>query len=248
MTVVLQSHRDGLPAWYRPCLDSVKSWARSQGFEYRFLGDELFDWLAPELREKTRHTPVIAADLARLELLTEVLAEDCDRAVWVDADVLVVAPDRLALPSADALFGREVWVQHENRRVRVFRKIHNAFMAFTPADPVLPFYRHAATRIVERHSGPMAPQLIGPKLLTLLHNAIGFEVLETAAMLSPDVARDVLAGGGPALDRFREASTVTPAAINLCGSLVRDGLRDEAAMQDLVEVLVARPELIRVAR
>ena len=209
------------------------------------MGDELFDLLEPELLEKTHGQTVVATDLARLLALSAVLNEGFERAVWIDADVLIVNPDRFDLPEGGALFGREVWVQEdEGHRLKVFRKIHNAFMACSRDDPVLPFYRFAATRILSRHQGPMVPQLIGPKLLTLLHNAIGFDVLEEAGMLSPVVAKDLLAGGGPALDRFRTASQVTPLAVNLCGSLVVAGEMDDQAMARLVKRLTDDRELL----
>ena len=55
-------------------------------------------------------------------------------------------------------------------------------------------YRHAAERILERHSGGLVPQLIGPKLLAMLHNLLDFPVIETAGVLSPEVARDIVEG------------------------------------------------------
>ena len=241
-TLVLQSHRAPLPAsWYECCVDSVREWSARLGYEYRWHGDELFDRLPSELRRKTAEQPVVASDLARLILAENALTEGYERVIWVDADVLVLEPDRLTLPEAEALFGREVWVQaDENGRLKVYRKVHNAFMAFAANEPVLPFYRMSAERILRRYdatSGPMVPQLIGPKLITLLHNAIGFDVLETAGMLSPLVARDVLSGGGPALARFLKASAERPLALNLCGSSVRYQMLSDAEMSCLVDRL-----------
>ena len=243
-TLVVQSHRAPLPAsWYARCVDSVRSWAQRSGFAYRWVGDELFDRLPAELRNKVASQPVVASDLARLILLEEVLDEGFARAVWVDADVLVLEPERLALPAADARFGREVWSQEGAQgKLKVYRKIHNAILAFAANEPVLPFYRMSAARILDRYdaaSGPMVPQLIGPKLITLLHNAIGFDVLEAVGMLSPLVAEDVLAGGGPALERFLRESAEPPAALNLCGSSVADQARSEARMNLLVDHLQA---------
>ncbi len=202
------------------------------------MGDEIFDRLPGELGSKLANEPVVASDLARLIVLQEALAEGIGRAIWVDADVFVINPRTFELPAADALFGREVWVQQHGdngRKLKTYRRIHNAFMAFVAGEPVLPFYRMSAERILSRYeagSGPMVPQLIGPKLLTLLHNAIGFDVLEEAGMLSPLVALDLLAGGGSALDRYLSGSAVLPQAINLCGSSVRNGeLTDEEVAQ-----------------
>ena len=205
------------------------------------MGDELFDLVAPSLLARIGAQRVIATGLARLHALEGLLAEGFDRAVWVDADVLMLEP--VLLTEGGALFGREIWIQLEGRRTRVHRKIHNSFMAFRSGDPVLPFYRYAAQRILARHHGPMAPQLIGPKLLSLLHNASGFGVIESAGMLSPSVARDLLAGGGPSLARFRRESA-DPGAVNLCGSLVgREGL-DHADVARLVDLLQRTPGVL----
>ena len=247
--LVIQSHRNPLPAaWYARCTESVARWVERQSFSYRWMGDEIFDLLDPGLREKLSTQPVVASDLARLRALELGLLEGYQRVVWVDADVLVLDPCKLRLPQAGALFGREVWIQRSaDRRLKVYRKVHNAFMAFTAGDPVLPFYRHAAERILQRHDGPMVPQLVGPKLLSLLHNAIGFDVLEEAAVLSPAVTKDLLAGGGEALERFQEASSASPLAINLCGSAISSGELTDQELGSLLDRIAADPNLLKPA-
>ncbi len=212
-------------------------------FDYRWLGDELFDRLPRALASKAMSQRVVASDLARLIVLQEALEEGLERVIWLDADVLVVDPSGFEVESAAALFGREVWVQaSEGGKLRTYRKVHNAFMAFRQGEPVLPFYRMSAERILSRYdatAGPMVAQLIGPKLITLLHNAIGFDVQEDVGVLSPLVARDLLKGGGRALDRFRAASPLMPRAINLCGSSVREGALADADVDRLIDRLEA---------
>ncbi len=245
-TLVVQSHTSPLPAaWYERCIGSVRGWAGSKGYDYRWLGDELFDGIPGPLLSRVRQRPVVASDLARLIVLENALSGGYSRAVWLDADVLVLDPTGFELPESGALFGREVWVQEsDGGRLRVYRKIHNAFMAFSKGNPVLPFYRWSAERILDRYdaqAGPMVAQLIGPKLLTLLHNAIGFDVLETAGVLSPAVIRDLLSGGGPALDRFLAGCEGVPRAVNLCGSSVVRGALGDREMDELVLRLVKEP-------
>lgn len=240
-TLVLQSHRQPLPApWLQPCLDSVRSWARGCGFGYRFIDDALFDFVPGDLRDKLRHRPVIAADLARLGLLSAALDDGFGTVIWMDADTLVFDPAALVLPDADYALGREVWIQPQQGRLRDYVKVHNAFLMFRAGNPFLAFYRHAAERIVRAHEGPMAPQLVGPKLLTALHNLIDAPVAERAGMLSPTVARDLLAGGGPALERFRIRSPEPAAAVNLCGSLVGSELA-VAETEGVVRLLLGAP-------
>lgn len=243
--LVVQSHTSPLPAsWYQRCIDSVRDWAEVQGFEYRWLGDELLTVVPEQILLKTGTQRVVATDLARLIVLENALSEGFDRVTWVDADVLVLAARQLTLPESPALFGREVWLQRDARgALRVYRKIHNAFMSFRAGETVLPFYRFSAERILARYDSdgaPMVAQLIGPKLLTLLHNAIGFDVLESAAVLCPLVAKDLLHDGGPVLERFRSASAAAPLALNLCGSSVRAGEISDPEMDLLITKLNAR--------
>jgi hypothetical protein len=222
-TVVIQSHRLPLPFdWLEPCLESVRNWAAVRGYDYRFEDDAIFERLDQDLREKTSDQLVIASDLARLEALQGALDQGYQCAVWMDADMLVFDPDRLHLAADGYALGREVWVQRSAPgRVRAYVKVHNAFLQFRAGNPFLAFYRHAAARIVRAHEpGRMVPQIVGPKLLTALHNVIGCPVVEEAAMLSPAVAEDLLAGGGAALSEFCATSRHRAAAVNLCGSLV----------------------------
>ena len=159
---------------------------------------------------------VVAADLARLYWLAQVLEEGYQRVIWCDADVLVFRP--FSPPAADHGFGREVWVQAQRGRLRSYRKIHNAWLMFNAGSAVLPFYLDRAEALLRRAALPVVPQLVGPKLLTALHNLVGFEVEERAGMLSPLALRDLLAGGGEALRRTVAGHAGPLCALNLCAS------------------------------
>ena len=239
-TLVLQSHRDPLPAaWLGSCMDSVASWARANGYHYRLLGDEIFDLLAPPLRKRFEARRVIASDLARLHLLQRGLDEGYRRVVWCDADWLVFRPRDFVLPHGDFALGREVWIQDgENGGLRSYFRVHNACLVFARGNRFLAFYTDTAERLLDLNEGPMPPQFIGPKLLTALHNIAHFPVMECAAMLGPPVIRDLLAGGGKALDLFREKSVVPPTGANLCASLAAEEGLGEAEMNRLIDLLL----------
>lgn len=235
--IVLQSCRDpGDPPWLAACLDSVAAWAEDRGWEYRRIGDDLFDPLSAGFRGKTLDAgrPAMAADLARLLWLDRLLAEGRPRAAWFDADVLVFDAPRLAFPDgASHAFGREVWVQPapEGRGYRAHRNVHNAVAAFANGDPVLGFLINTVETIVSRATAPLAPQTLGPKLLTALHNVVGFPLIETAGALSPLVLADIAGGGGPAFDLMRRRSVAPLAAANL-GASLRGRTVDGVAMDD----------------
>ena len=241
-TVVIQSHCQPLPqAWLEPCLESVRAWAAARGFDYRFVGDELFDSIDPALRARTRRQVVIATDLARLHRLREALAEGYGCAIWCDADFLVFAPDEFTPPATPYALGREVWVQTDTAgRLKVYRKVHNAFLMFRRGNAFLDFYADSAARLIGLNRGRMAPQFVGPKLLTALDNLVRCPVMEAAGMLSPLVLADVLAGGGRALELMLERSEVAPAGANLGASLTAASGLDDASMQKIIDRLLAR--------
>jgi hypothetical protein len=238
--LVIQSHCDPLPLpWLRRCLDSVADWAEASGYHYRYLGDELFASLAPDLLEKIGEQRVIASDLARLDALRQGLADSYDCVVWCDADFLIFDAARFVLPQDEFALGREVWVQRDERnRPRAFVKVHNALLMFRRGNSFLEFYRATAERLLRLNQGGMPPQFIGPKLLTALHNIAAFPVMESAAMLSPMVIRDRIAGQGDALRLFRQKSAVPAAGANLSSSLTRRESIIDADMERLIDLLL----------
>ena len=226
-TIVIQSHRQPLPLeWLSSCIDSVKHWANLNKFDYRLLGDELFDYVSAALLEKTKTQRVIATDLARLKVLQHYLTKGFDTVVWCDADFLIFAPTAFRLPDEPYAVGREVWIQTNNndpQKLNAYIKVHNAFMMFRQGNSFLDFYADTAERLLTLNEGPVPPQFIGPKLLTAIHNVAQCPVLETAGMLSPSVIKDIAQGKGPALDLFTKRSPQAIAAANLCSSLHQGG-------------------------
>lgn len=241
-TVVIQSHRQPLPHdWMHSCIDSVKYWAALNRFEYRWLGNELFDSLSSTQRENTLAQPVVASDLGRLYHLRAAIEQGADRVVWCDADTLVINAEALELPEAGCALGREIWIQQSKVRggaPRVYAKVHNAFMVFCRDAPFLPFYLDSAARLVERHAGPYVDQFIGPKLLTALHNLVSFPVLENAGVVSPGVVTDLNRGGGVYLDAYCRRLERVPAALNLCASSVRSGELSDQSLHKVVDLLM----------
>jgi len=239
-TLVLQSHRQPLPyPWLESCLDSVSRWAENNNFDYRFIGDELFESISTSLLQKTTKQKVIATDLARLYALQDGLRQGYATVIWCDADFLIFNPTDFMLPGASYALGREVWVQTDtNNRLRAYSKVHNAFLMFRAGNNFLDFYTETAERLLGLNSGTMPPQFIGPKLLTALHNIALCPVMETAGMLSPLVIRDLIKGQGDALDLFRRESPVPICAANLSSSLTEQEGISDADMARLIEVLL----------
>ena len=238
-TLVVQSHGGPLAcSWLEQCLESVRDWSRARSCDYQFLGDEIFNRVPVDLLERIQHK-VVATDLARLLVLKEALAIGYKTVVWMDADFLVFDPARLVLPDADYALGREVWVQRDSTgTLKVYRKVHNAFLMFRQNNNFLNFYLETAMRLLSLNTGTMPPQFIGPKLLTALHNIAQLNVLECAGMLSPLVIKDIIRGQGPSLEKFNGSTSEPIAAANLCISSCDRNELSAAEMEQLIDLLL----------
>ncbi|MFT5221193.1 MAG: hypothetical protein ACI9LO_001367 [Planctomycetota bacterium] len=239
-TLLIQSHRHPLPfQWIESCLESVKNWSEQRGFDYRFLGDELFDPVPELLMQKTAGQHVIASDLARLFQLQQGLRDGYDTVLWCDADFLIFNAPEFNLCGSDYALGREVWVQRDDQgKLRAFSKVHNAFLMFRKGNSFLDFYCDSAQRLLTGMQAGMPPQFIGPKLLTAIHNIVQCHVMESAGMLSPLVMRDLIAGEGEALELFRRKSPAPLAGANLCSSLSVAEAFSEQDMAKLMDSLL----------
>lgn len=238
-TRVIQSHRSPLPyPWIAKCLQSVESWASQHGFDYQFIGDELFNFLPDDIIARDDISAVIKSDLARLRYAQHVL-QQCQRVVWLDADVLVFNPIAFELPASSCLVGRENWPQVTTHgKLKNYRKVHNAAMVFDREDTFLPLYADTAERFLRENTSALPPQFIGPKLLTALHNVIQLQVWEEVGMLSPAVANDMLGlGKGAALTMLRDIQPEM-SAINLCGSSALSGELTTSNFETIIATLL----------
>ena len=245
-TLVIQSHRSPLPyAWLERCLVSVRNWCEKNRYDYEFLGDELFNHLAEDLQLKLKDQRVIATDLARLNLLQDKLNKDYRTAVWLDSDFLIFDPDKFILPDDTYAVGREVWVQRdESDKLKVYKKVHNAFLMFQRNNSFLHFYRETAERLLRQNQGGVPPQFIGPKLLTALHNVTQLPIMETAGMFSPLVIKDIAQNGGEALQHFIRSSPQTVRGANLCiSSRVKNEISC-AEVQRAIDNLLNEPAIL----
>ncbi|MCZ6710486.1 MAG: hypothetical protein O7B25_08995, partial [Gammaproteobacteria bacterium] len=95
---------------------------------------------------------------------------------------------------------------------------------------VLPFLIHATLRIIHQvDPAHLAPQLVGPKLLSALHNIVGFDLIDRVGAFSPLVIDALEHQQEHEHDRDQQRvldtllrETPTLAGANLCGSLNAD--------------------------
>lgn len=202
---------------------SVQAWCALRQFDYRFIGDEIFDCVPGWYLDKTGRGPV-ATDYARLVLLRSALdGEGYDQAIWLDADVFVMDRHMLLDCSGTCAFGQEVWIQDDGGSLKAHRNVHNAVCLFRRGCVVLPFLAETVASMIRRVDPQrIAPQMVGPKLLSALHSLYEFDLLPRVGALSPRVVADLVAGGGDALALLRQKSSEPLQAVNLCASLIGD--------------------------
>ena len=271
-TLVLQSAQSQRAQWLDTCLVSVESWAAQANYSYRFIGDELFDQVPDWYMCKVAGRMPIASDLGRLLWIKNLLDKgEADIVVWLDADVLVFAPSKLKVaPVSSCVFGQELWVQknlpkshpkgaEKPQRQRgtwqARKNVHNALAAFRKDCPVLPFLIEVIQRMMHRvDANFIAPQMMGPKLLSNLHNLADFELMPSVGALSPEVILDLtgkqaghketgvedLQGARQgALQALLAKQTEPLLAANLCSSLLGELSPDTQVQEDLMQAAIS---------
>ena len=237
--LVLQSFREhAVTSWVGRCRQSVQDWCTLHGYDYVYCGDELFARVPDWYMDKVSGRLPIATDLARLMWMEEVLAAgEAETVVWLDADVFVFAPQLFTVnPDSSCVFGYEYWLQKRDGRAghKVHKNVHNAYCAFRQGSPVLPFLVETIQRMVRRVDVDyLPPQFVGPKLLTSLHNIVGFDVDCAAGAISPDLMQALLTDNHKLIAQVGWPKPL--AAANLCTSLNSE---HDANMHDLLNVLV----------
>ena len=219
---ILQSAADARPDWVSRCMRSVADWSQQQGYDYRYIGDALFDWVTPALRAKLQDRTPILADLARLRWIESELAARGGLVAWIDADTLVVDSTWQLPDTEHTIFGEECWVQPTAEGAwRAYQSPHNAFMGFTAASPVLGFLAYLSESIIERaDAAHIAPQMVGPKLLKALNNLAQFTLMPEAGAVSPALLAEWVGEAGPATACYELATRPPLALVNLCSSLI----------------------------
>lgn len=234
-TKIIQSFREhDVPAWVEACLTSVRDWAAYHEFGYEFIGDELLAKAPTWYRKKAGDKIPVVTDLARLLWAQSCLANEAvDTVVWLDADTYILAPENLSIQmfNDSCVFGREYWLQQDKQgKPRLYNNVHNAYCAFSADSPVLPFLIYTVERLMARVDGDfLAPQFVGPKLLTSLHNTVGFSVDPRFGAISPMLADALVRGKEGSVNLLGERDLPIMAA-NLSHSL-GDEMQHDALLQ-----------------
>jgi len=230
-TLVFQSYREKMPQWMRLCQRSVQDWTQSQGYDYRYIGDEIFSRNPPWFNQKMDNRLPIKSDLARLLYAKEALKE-YSRVVWFDIDCFIFAPTHVSLHHCPYLFGQERWIQPHKKGWKIYKNVCNAFFQFSQDNAFLDFYIDTAIRLGQNIDATcIAPQFIGPKLLSALHSAVTLPISTMVGSASPWLLTECAQNKTYLLKRIAQSIKKEPCgALNLSNSLIEDPMHIERAM------------------
>jgi hypothetical protein len=222
-TIVFQSFRPhNVPRWIERCLASVRSWAEASGFTYRLI-DDAFLALAPDwYRAKTNEYITLVTDLARLVYARQCLLDGFNRAIWVDADVIVFCPSSLRVdPNLSCGYCREVWVDREESGAVVpDPKVNNAVCQFTneAIEHLESYIDHCYSTIRE------LPEIrdgleVGTRYLSATHSSKA--LILNVGLINPVIMQAILEDDEDLLARYIEWQGSYVYAANLCHSIRR---------------------------
>ncbi|HET9340751.1 MAG TPA: hypothetical protein VFQ55_17250 [Casimicrobiaceae bacterium] len=233
------------PAFVERCLASTAGWARSRGFEYRLLGDDFLDVLPEWYRERLGSHIVQQTNLARMRYARDVLAAGADRAIWIDADVVVYAPDDLVLDAPDGFaLCREAWIQPAHEHHACIYGVNQSVVVADRGNPLLDYLVWAHETLVRDRPQNVRPFGTATALLAAVHEATPLPLVTGIAMMNPTMLREIASGeGGPVTREYvRRHGYPTQAAnltLSMLGTTYDGGSASEDDYDAAVEVLLA---------
>jgi hypothetical protein len=222
-TLVFQSYRavDVPPAIERS-MTTVRDWARLRGHDYERLDDRFFDVLPGWYRERVGDHKLVLANLARLIVAKRALSDRYDRAIWVDADVVVFVPDAFDVATGDGFaFCRETFVERRNGSLVAGFRVNNAVCAFDRGNPFLDYAIWAHETLVRDRPERVSRFGTSTALLTPLFMATPLPLIHDVGLLTPAMVRELAeTGDGPVLQELKLRHGHPLHAANLTYSMV----------------------------
>ncbi len=219
-TVVLQSYRSyDIPAWIERCMASVRLWALDNGWQYELLDDSLFAFAPEWARLRCCGNLYAVTDICRLEWLRNRLDNGYERAIWVDADVLVFAPELLDVTTRNGYaFARELFLHVGiGGRITQIEGVNNSLMVFERNQAMLDMYYDACLgRLRHIPPGPVPRTALGPALLTSMAHESPLDTMNGVGQFSVSIMRQIAAGGGYLTSMCEQLPPGPLGAANLC--------------------------------
>lgn len=259
-TVVYQSYRKkNVPAWINSAMAIAKKWAEGKGYTYIFIDDRMFDYVPEWFKNEVDNQVCPVSDLARLAIAKELLANGFERAIWLDADLIILDPEQFDI-AVDTEFAltKEIWLE-SNRFgfVTYYTRVCNEVLVITNKNSILDFYIYACKSIVHNKSpwinrfkedtspsislkrlksrltpnhSRLSISIVGTDFLTNLYKLFDFPLLTNVGTLSPVLMNEVFRGRTKYLKNYIKRCNTPLSAVNLIGSF--QNLRVNAVLMD----------------
>jgi len=240
-TLVIQSYRrEAVPQWIDRCLASVAGWARLRGYDYLLTGDEAFALCGTDYLAQVGDNKRSITNLCRLELLRNAHRDGYERAVWLDADVLVFDPGAFAVTGVRRYaFARETYLSIPSPGAwRGISAVNNSAIVCMRGEPDLDFLI-AATRHVAAHRQIRTNYQVGGDLIKGLRASLQFETLGDVAMLSHGAMRAIVQNAEPILRAQARLHGTPVHAANLCATENYTPPLPESDTLRVIDVLLA---------
>jgi len=219
-TVVFQSYRvTEVAKWIGECMSSVKEWAAYNDFDYRFYDDSFFDFAPDWYRQKVDDSVHLLSDLCRLEMAKRLLHQGYDKAIWVDADVIVFDIEKFSLPlSENIAFCKELWVQPSDKNSIIgVEKVNNAVTLFSKESTFIDYYIGVCHRIV-RETHQLKHADVGTNFLTEYNKENKIDFINQVGLFSPTLNRSILDNNVKVLSGYIKSFGSEIYAANLCAT------------------------------
>lgn len=236
---MFQSYRAETPEWMGRCMASVRDWCRQREFEYRFIGDEIFEILPAWFLDAYRGRMLPLTDLARALSARKFLGEGWERAIWVDADVLIFLPERFEVGTEHGYaLCMELWCEKKWGELVLDRRINNCVSVYDRGNAFLPFYIEAMQALARAKGAMLTDWDVGTNFLSSLGRITPLALLGNVAMLSPTLVSALATHDAELLRRYSREMGQVCGATNLCGSaLERAGPERANREQQLNEAI-----------
>lgn len=244
-TIVYQSYRGNeTPSWLLTCMQTVKDWAEAKGYDYQ-REDNFFDYVPDWYIDKAQGKINVIADLARLEIAKKFLDFGYNQTIWIDADVVVFAPDDLIIDTTeDYLLCREVWLDTEDDKnlgegtLFCLKKVTNSLVYFTQNNSFLDFYIYATKSIVENQTGRLSRLAVSTKFLSNLYEIMELPLFLNMGLFSPIVMNGIVEDKSEIIQLYAKALIAPIYAANLCLSFRNKSNKGIMVTDELFEQVI----------
>ena len=249
-TIVYQSFRgDETPIWIQKCMQTVKDWAQLKGFDYQ-REDNFFDYVPDWYLDKAQGKISLIADLARLNLAKKFLTQGYEQTIWVDADMVIFAPDNLTIDTTEnCLLCREVWLgtkqdnDSEEQTLSCYERVTNSILFFTKDNSFLDFYIYACESIMKNQPDEYSHLVVSTKFLSDLYEIVELPLFYHVGLFSPLLIQGLVEEKAKVIQFYAKSLKSPIYAANLCFSfrnqVFRGVLMSDKLFEDATDKLIS---------